>query len=473
MMQMTLTFDSTTIDLMGSGCQVMDNFAPATASADDESVIDTIEVLYRGTAAAGRTLLQGINRLLEMARRNVGKQKNVYLNFALDGSDTLYRTRVLDGMVTLDKKLTLYWKNDRVRFTLHVEHVPYWEGAETTLPLTNGNGTDVTTGINVYLSCADATGSSPNKRDNWVKINDEDVEGDLLAPLYMDLDVASVLANGLYINKLWIGLFPDHLMDGQPMHNIETFSDTGVTATSDTDASGGTYYAIPITASETKEAGFVFTNLEYMRSSYFRLFLRTFKAAPDGMWIQIRIKTTGGYVGETPWVQVVSTSEDVSIDHTRIYDLGMVKLPPMSGIDGYTTMTGEVWCYVSGSGTLNLDAIQIISADYYSELGCANRTSYVGSEYDSTPPVYIHCRLIEQYGEQPESYSKWQYYRYDPPLVYDGFQFFTEHVGNGLYVTPGVDNYLNLIMRAPVSKWNTVAQYGQLILKYRPRRRNI
>jgi hypothetical protein len=470
MMQMTLTFGSTTIDLMDDGNQVLDGFYPAMAMDADESVVETMDVLYRGTAAGGRSLVQSINRMLNIARLGKIGDDRVYVNFAMDGSDTLYRSRVLDGQIKLDERVFKRWKDNRVQFTLRLERLPYWEGAETTLPLTNSNGTDVMTGINVYLSCDDATGSSPNKRDNWVKINDEDVEGDMPAPVKVGLYFPYTISP-IAFNHLWMGIYPDLLGDGQLPHNVETFNSTGVTATSDTDASGGSYYAIPITASPTVEAVFNFgTSITMLRKSWVRFFLRTFGPAPDGMWIMVRGINYDGYVvGSTPWVQIVSTSEVSSTDGTRVYDLGLMQMPPMDIVGTFINMVGQVYCYVSGGGTLKLDAIQMMPVDYYAELGRGNRTDALLQD-NSGSDVNEHF-IFEQFGDEEKSWV--QKIQSSPSVFTYEYQFFSERIGNGLYLTPGVDNYVHFIKRAPTSKYNLVSDYGILTMYYRPRRRNI
>jgi hypothetical protein len=276
------------------------------------------------------------------------------------------------------------------------------------------------------------------------------------------------------INKIWYGVYPDLLMLGLsgarlPDYDIETFTDTGVTATSDTDASGGTYYAIPITASAAVEAKFDFGDLSKTRGSWYRFFLRTFGPAPDGMWIKLRAKHDDLIQGETPWVQIISTSEVTSVDGTRVYDLGLMKLPPMDYPTDNPEFEGEVYCYVSGTGTLNLDAIQYFGVDYYAELGRGNRTDGFGIADISIPTTTV--MFYDSWGSDERSVVYVDDHEASPKL--EEFQYFTERIGDGLYVTPGVDNYVYIITRAPVANYNFVNYKGTLKVYYRPRRRNI
>jgi hypothetical protein len=85
-----------------------------------------------------------------------------------------------------------------MQLTLIIERDPWWESpGEHYIPLTNGNGTDVTdSGIRVY-NCGDhATVDTSYKRDNWVTIDGvNDLDGDLPAPVHFkyiniaDLDI--------------------------------------------------------------------------------------------------------------------------------------------------------------------------------------------------------------------------------------------------------------------------------------------
>ncbi len=59
---------------------------------------------------------------------------------------------------------------------LAIKRRNYWEGALTAIPLTNSNGADVTSGLNIY-NCNDGDGVSPNIRENFADIDGADIDG--------------------------------------------------------------------------------------------------------------------------------------------------------------------------------------------------------------------------------------------------------------------------------------------------------
>jgi hypothetical protein len=83
----------------------------------------------------------------------------VYAEYRPQSTDSdYYRSRILDGQVALDEASTgerLSSGHERGLIQAHViwKRVPYWEGPETSVPLTNAKGADVTTGLEVYNPC--------------------------------------------------------------------------------------------------------------------------------------------------------------------------------------------------------------------------------------------------------------------------------------------------------------------------------
>ena len=99
--------------------------------------------------------------------------------------------------MTHNEKLGESIDNTQMGLTVYIDRDPFWESLTlTNVPLTNGNGTDVTTGIRVYNCGDNATVDTSYKRDNWVTIDGaNDIVGDMPAPLEVkyynsaDLDI--------------------------------------------------------------------------------------------------------------------------------------------------------------------------------------------------------------------------------------------------------------------------------------------
>jgi hypothetical protein len=472
MIILKMTWNSDTINLNASGCRVVGKWHPRAGRADEEKVEEEITVQYTGTKGNARAFEQKINKWMEMVRNRKALSpvdKLVYLEFAPDDTETAWRSQMTDGLVSLTPRFMNGWKDGVLELRLVVQRMNWWEGAEVTLPLTNGNGTDSITGLNVYTCSADGSGSSPNKRNDWVKIKAADVTGDISGSLKLFMNMPAT-PTGMVINKIFMGLSKDLVASGgDPGGNIETFSDTDAGPTLQADASGGQYYAITLGTGATVEARFAITTT-YVNGRWARFLLRTYQPAPNGTWVRIRIAapTTNQLLGYTPWVQLLSTGEDAG--HTRVYDLGIMRLAPfIFNSLPYVNIVGEVEMWNAGGGTLNLDAVTYFGIDCYAESGRGNVTDGIGFDTTLSPAdVYIY----EGWGSYEQSYVR-IFTSLDPATYYD-IQFFSERIGDGLWLTPGVDQYLHIATRAPRDLWpNDVDYYVNLIAYYRPRRRNL
>lgn len=149
--QLTITYDSTTIDLMADGYVVQDGYYPETATDLNAQVSESIDVYIRGSSQADLAgKIRAINRAFEQARRHPTGPGGVYLNFALDKSLELWRSRISDGTVDLDSGLTRRWKALGMKVGVIVERAPWWEGPEAQLALSNPLDTANTDGLPVY-----------------------------------------------------------------------------------------------------------------------------------------------------------------------------------------------------------------------------------------------------------------------------------------------------------------------------------
>lgn len=464
-MQATLTFGSTTINLMGSGCKIKDGFRPAPANEADASVVDEMELLFVGSNAAARTLIQGINRLLVVARAQKhlrASKQFVYFNWAVNATDTTYRARVFDGMIDIGSQLTRDWKGGRARMRLRLERVPFWEGPLTAVPLTNDNGTDVEypTYLKVYFA-SDDVGASPNKRQNWALIDGDDLEGDMPGPVvnYLRMDGTN------FLNQLIMGVYADVMGLGRPDSNIEigTILWAGGTLTADAGASGGNYREVVLGASM---ADLVTTSVAMdpakFYSSYFRVLLRTFELPTDGAWFQIKLydAQTGIVFAESAMVQIDTTGMDGT--YTNLFDLGVVRILPILQYPPLTLnpVSIAIRGYVSGGGgAANLNTLQLIPVDYFAWLKMVENGKTGSSGFP----------LVDGWGDDETSY--------EDLLGLTAQVVFEQRLGSGIFLQPGVDNYVFwsvLPWRDAVSPESLpVTEYGTVGMQYRPRRRNI
>ncbi len=201
MIQLTFTYGSTTVDLMANGRIVLDGYFPGV-SEDGSDVTDRIDVWASGPSADLQATIQAIELALEHARQHPKDADGCWINYAVNGTETPWRSRVINGAVLQDAQLEARWKQGKAKLGVAVTRKPFWEGPETALPLSNPNGTGLTTGINVF-NCNDGAEYSPsNKRHNYVDIAAADVDGNLPTPIKLMM-TNTYAANSLA--HLWIG----------------------------------------------------------------------------------------------------------------------------------------------------------------------------------------------------------------------------------------------------------------------------
>lgn len=159
-----------------------------------DNVVDTIHFLiYGATQQAVNDSAETLERAIEEANLRLdGTGAVMLLKFQPEGTDVVYESKILqvvwltnaDRMVQSAGKMYAVGivANYFIEASIIVERTFYWEGPLVEIPLTNGNGNNVTGGITVYTH--DDAGSG---HDNWVDIAGADVKGSLPAPLYIEL----------------------------------------------------------------------------------------------------------------------------------------------------------------------------------------------------------------------------------------------------------------------------------------------
>jgi hypothetical protein len=180
---------ATTTVLTGSKCQVINGYYPADGVDDVTPVIDQFDIWLNGTEAENKAKLVEIRRALESAKKYKDTQRRAYIRYDPYGDDQpgSYQSRIISGRVLHNAKLIHQLKRNRMHLTLIIERDPWWESVDySSIPLTNGNGTDNLTGLRIYNCGDNATVDTSYKRDNWATIDGvNDVEGDLPAPAYL------------------------------------------------------------------------------------------------------------------------------------------------------------------------------------------------------------------------------------------------------------------------------------------------
>ena len=240
---LTLTDGTTTVNLAGSGASIVD-YKPLPPDAGRDTVDETA-VIDWASYTTGRSAVQSINRLFEAARsrQTLGLGVRVYVNCQLDGDSLLYRAEVIDGAVEAGED-TLGW-NAATGSPLTDVVISWtrgiWEGPEASVPITNVNGSAVTSGLTVNNHS-----NSLNTYDAYFSLSGSSVAGDAPCPVRIELTTLTATALGYYLIALHRG--------AGSWTNVSTIPaearTTGGTITSDANAHDGSYVALTVGTGE-------------------------------------------------------------------------------------------------------------------------------------------------------------------------------------------------------------------------------
>ena len=308
---LSITYGSTTIPL------TLVDRTPKSAPASEPTVTGYWEVnISAATSALLVEEIHKINRAFEQARQRQDDPflDRVYLNFLPKDLTDSQRSEILDGNIEFyDETLKYAWANKAMDLRLVIERRNYWEGELTAIPLSNSNGTDVTSGLNVY-NCNDGTGSTPNIRENFADIDGADIDGDLPAPLKIYLITTDFMKQIIF--TLNYSGTPSSLA-----HSKEIEDAVGVSVSSDADCSGGEYGEKSFTEVDTAKGVFVFygtwswDDLEFGRWYLPFLRLRAIPTIAD-LWTRVRIIL--GTIEETAWIKYPASSGPQVIQYPPI-----------------------------------------------------------------------------------------------------------------------------------------------------------
>lgn len=323
-MYLAITDGTTTFELTDAGeCWPL-SYVPRRGAPGAESVTETVEMFWYDKADAltdASTLRALFQQAARWNTRRIGSR--VYLKFSYDtaviSSANAWRSLILDARIDWSEAgLNEQYGENFLEARITITRVPYFEGALTAVPLTNGNGTDSTSGLTIY-NHDDATAGN----DNWAAIDEDDIVGDLPAPLKVAIEAVSL--TGTYIKSLYVG----HNVFSSPAsmtHFLEAESATHTGTPTVSASSSGGYYVSK--AFSTEELIFYWqlsaVELAKYAGNRFRVLARFTSAAGTGDHAHYQVRTSpsaasGNDVQEGPWVYVSGTD--------LFADLGVVRLP--------------------------------------------------------------------------------------------------------------------------------------------------
>ena len=457
----SVVYGSTTITL-SAGDYRLRRYARKTAEGSEDYIEESMDILVTGTNLAGLTSdLRAINRAFEIAKLRADGRlfARVYLQVTGDGETTTWQTEILGGRVLLPESLyEADWANKQVEITLAYSRAPFWEGDTwIAVPLTNGNGTDLTSGIRVY-NCNDATGSSPARKHNYVDVDGvNDISSELPCPV--KLRFLSNAANGH--REVYIGSQADLSGFGLTGNHLEA---EDFTAASGSDTAGAAYsggYAVetaPVAGVLTETLSKASWDLSAFPGSHYRFFLCTATNSLAGCKAWMKLVGMGG--GLVPASSGLITTKVIVPDATYIIPLGDMPLPTNRSRSPLISTAGifsaRAFVYLEGGDvTAFTDVLYFLPTDSWLELatdtgGFGESVSYVITQNDLDPKTYVE----EVTGGEV-----------NPDLI-------TTVKGGGVYLWPGVNNRVHFLASGFNGAYS-ISSYLTVEMWYKPRRQTL
>ena len=362
-LQITSSTDNTVT--FTSGNMYLKEYVPEVSPDGMQDVRERAKIGFTGGLDTARANVQAVNRLFEQARNYERTEtgKKVYIQFDPGTSNILYRSRVRTGNVRMTPDL-LGGQWGSANFELDVEWTRqgFWEANDLVqIPLSNASDTDTSNWLTVN-NCFDAT------HDNTFRISSSDVEGDMPAPLLVQIKNASTdsVANDeiyLFHNVYSKPASFVHIIEGE-----NSSTDAPMTSTTDATCSGGAYAAISWTsATETMIGSWTFasSDMDDAAGGRFALLARWRDISHyTDMWIRAKLETTNG---DSLWVGNLSLLSQTT-DTRELTWIDTFRLPPyLAGRVGIAPISLKLYGMRSTSDThaLNLDYLQLspISGD--------------------------------------------------------------------------------------------------------------
>jgi hypothetical protein len=279
-----------------------------------------------------------------------------------DSAENVYRSEILRGSVQpAERTAAAMYLAEAIEVTVAWRRRFFWEGARTALPLTNGNGTDVTAGLTVYNHDDGGTG-----HDNYVAIDGADVAGVLPTPLELAIENTYNVSARTYNAMVGLNAFSNpgslsHILEAEDADYVVG----GAAAVADGDNSGGYYQPVswsPSIATNALRWALSTARLNACAGRWFRLWARFHSQPGSGLYLTPKITYPSG----SP-LTVVSEGQEVLLSSTGyLQDLGTLQLPPwLPGETGFAAVDLSLYAREDGGGSFNLDYVQLTPLDGY------------------------------------------------------------------------------------------------------------
>jgi hypothetical protein len=316
------------------------------------NVTESVSVVLAGSSSAVIGQVRAIEALfpVEEAQRRPASDK-LYVQYRQEKTGDVYRSEVLAGRVEWSSSLfSAGLASGAVEVTIIWQRRWFWE--DTTLrdvPLSNGNGSNVTNGLIIWNHDDSGTG-----HDNWVSIGAAAVGGVIPAPAQIEMETLQ----DIWLDKMYIG----HNVQAAPTSlNVILEGENSVQGGSnqaDANASNGAWRLVSWSGSINNAVIFQWnlsaSMLAQMKGSYFRVLARI-STVPSNAYVTVSLRWPTDFLLTT-----ISSTQEVAIQNAYLQDWGLLQIPNLTNTVGLALV---VAIRSATSGTISLDFLQLTPVD--------------------------------------------------------------------------------------------------------------
>lgn len=386
--------DGTTTLTLSSGSYMVTEYTSGTPDPKTpDEVTETVSLLFVGsTYANNQTAIRAVELMIGAVQRRKLWQAGprVYLQIQWDGDAENWQTELLDARLEFED-LGSHLRRGKIAADLIITRRWFETVNWTQLTLTNTNGTNNTSGLNVYNG-NDGSGSSPNDRVSFVTIDAAEITGSIPAPVKLEL--TNNMGTAIWLDNLYIGVnsFNDPANFAYTIEGESRTSGGSVIAASG--YSGGSAVAITGTGAQTIKWTLGSATVQDCAGMPFRVLAFLYPTVFDGYVETVVFDSTGSdyiYVGDRV---EVSTSHPLK----TLYDLGVVTIPPGDYSTSYGALMLATRFTFATTQTARVDSLMLLPANTTRRFFC--RTASVASTYtvvldESSERYYIASGAAE------------------------------------------------------------------------------
>ena len=326
-------------------------------TGDGRTVEERITLVLKGTPAQIAAVMLRLEEKVALANRYTAEGVGVahYLRVSYEPEADYYYTRILQARLEPKPNSLAYTSGGSLGVDLVFTSEDHFDGEPVALPLSNRNGTGVTSGLTV-------SNHADSGHDNFVSIAANDLLTEL--PASLRLEITNSCATG-ELKDLWVGSYQYNRLSALPQLAYEGESATGGTDVSDANSSGGAFRRVSWTDAGWNSLLYwtlSATNLSRYQGRAVMPILRLANAHTYDD-LQLRLVLKAGniilYEGATQWVNA---------------NLGYLTFPPfrlppapLSGVLSAQAQALHLYGHKSNtdSYTLDLDHLQLLPLDAF------------------------------------------------------------------------------------------------------------